>query len=558
MLSLLEVRNYVLIDSLKIAFPEGLVIISGQTGAGKSILLGALSLLMGAKADASLISEGADSCVVEGEFSSPDPALKAIVEDAGAEWTDGSLILRRVVSASGRSRAFVNDCPFPVGSLPALCARLIDIHSQHQTLQLFSPGYQIELLDHFAGCTELRHGYSGRYAELQALRKSLASLNAEAETLGKEREFNSAQLAQLVSAGLRDGEVEELEEEHSRLSHAEEIRQLLSEADGALNPPGEDYPSATTSLKEASRALEKLAAFIPSCTELSDRLDSARLEVSDINDEIESLASGVEASPERLSQVESRMSLLYDLMAKHGCSGIAELIAVRDRYASLVSDTDSLSERIAEAEKAVGEWQERLSETGRSLTAARRAASEAFSSSVQKMLRSLELPSAVFRTEISAAKPSAAGEDSVSFLFSSTGRNAVPLASCASGGEMSRIMLCLKAMMARFVAMPTMIFDEIDTGVSGSAADRMGSMICSMGEDMQVFAITHLPQVAAKGNAHYLVSKTTGPDGRVVSSISRLGAEERVAEIARMLSGSTVTEAAIANARELLGQSISS
>lgn len=552
MLHRLEVRNYVLIDSLQIEFSEGLVIISGQTGAGKSILLGALSLLIGAKADASLISEGADSCVVEAEFESPDPSLRSIVEDAGAEWDDKSLILRRVLSSSGRSRAFINDCPFPVASLQSIGPRLVDIHSQHQTLQLLNPSYQIELLDHYAGTVGKRKEYAEVYSRLTESRRHLESLRKRLEELKREQDYNASQLFQLQSANLRDGEMEELEEEHSRLSHAEEIQEHIVEAEAALAPSAEEMPSVCASLKEASRALDKLSPFVPSCSSLRDRLDSARVDIEDVIEEIESISSGIDASPERLEQVEARMSLLYSLMSKHSCSTIQELLAVREHYSNLVSDTSAIVQQIADAEADTDRIRKNLSNIGESLTADRKAAAPKFSQNVQQLLSSLELNSAIFVTEVSPSAPSQNGEDNVTFLFSSTGRNPVPLANCASGGEMSRIMLCLKAMMAHFVSMPTMIFDEIDTGVSGSVADRMGSMICSMGRDMQVFAITHLPQVAAKGNAHYLVSKLE-KDGKTTSTISMLAPEQRVEEIARMLSGTEITPAAVANARDLLG-----
>lgn len=552
MLHRLEVRNYVLIDSLQIEFPEGLVIISGQTGAGKSILLGALSLLMGSKADASLISEGADSCVVEAEFESPDSALRTIVEDAGAEWDDSSLILRRVLSSSGRSRAFINDCPFPVASLQTIGPRLVDIHSQHQTLQLLNPSYQIDLLDHFAGTVGKRKEYAEVYSHLTESRKHLESLKRRLEELKREQDYNASQLSQLQAANLRDGEMEELEEEHSRLSHAEEIQSHIVEAENALMPSAEEIPSVCASLKEASRALDKLSPFVQSCSSLRDRLDSARVDIEDVIEEIESISSGVDASPERLEQVEARMSMLYSLLSKHSCTTIKELIAVQEHYSNLVSDTSALVQQIADAEEETDRIKKNLSVVGESLSAGRKAAAPKFSENVRQLLSSLELNSAVFVTEVSPSAPSSYGEDNVTFLFSSTGRNPVPLANCASGGEMSRIMLCLKAMMAHFVSMPTMIFDEIDTGVSGSVADRMGSMICSMGRDMQVFAITHLPQVAAKGNAHYLVSKSE-KDGKTISTISMLSPEQRVEEIARMLSGTEITPAAIANAKELLG-----
>lgn len=552
MLKRLEIKNYILIEALEIDFPEGLVIISGQTGAGKSILLGALSLLMGAKADASLISEGAESCVVEAEFSNPNVFLKTIIEDADAEWSDDSLILRRVISRAGRSRAFVNDCPFPVPQLNSLSSKLIDIHSQHQTLQLQNPSYQIDLLDYFAETQDIRKDYSQVYTKLNTMRSDLSKYQEQLKNLERERNYNQSQFNQLDNANLKEGELEDLEEEQLRLSHSEDISRHLVEAMEAMNSSTEEIPSIDSALKETVKALDKITSFIPESGQLKERIESARLELDDALSEISSLSDSIETSPDRLEQVESRMSQLYSLMTKYGCSNIKELIKERDRYSDILFDTGSLDDKIAELSENIKKQESILSDISSKLSQKRHSAAEGFASKLQDMIRSLELPLAIFEVDITTCKPSISGEDNVVFKFSSNSRACVPIAQCASGGEMSRIMLCMKAMMAKYVDMPTMIFDEIDTGVSGSVADKMGSMICKMGEDMQVFAITHLPQVAAKGNAHYLVSKSQSDSGVVTSTIGRLNADERVQEIARMLSGSSITDAAIANAKVLL------
>lgn len=555
MLNRLEIRNYVLIDSLDITFPEGLVIISGQTGAGKSILLGALSLLAGGKADASMISEGADNCVVEAEFTSVDTGLKTAVEDAGAEWDDSLLVVRRVVARSGRSRAFLNDCPVTVQTLVSVTSRLFDIHSQHATLELQNPAYQIDMLDNFAGNLKLRAEYSGAFSRLSSLLLEKSRTEERLAKLKEERDYNRARFGQLDSASLKDGELEELEAEQKSLANAETIRESLFAVSSALAPDSDERPSVDVLLKESVKSLEKISSFIPAAEKLAGRLESSRLELEDILSEVESLAEKSESSPERLEAVEARMSLLYDLFRRFSCSTEAELIRLRDSYALALSDVDGMDGRLSEIDAEISSVSADCDRLAAALTESRRKAAEPFSAHIQEMIRGLEMPRSVFIADVSpAAKPGPLGRDSVRFLFSSTGRSPVPVQSCASGGELSRIMLCLKAQMAHFESMPTLIFDEIDTGVSGSVADKMGSMICSMGNDMQVFAITHLPQVAAKGTEHYLVEKSVSADGRTASSIRKLSADGRVFELARMLSGSTVTDAAIANARELLGK----
>ena len=557
MLSRLQVRNYVLIDSLEIDFPEGLIIITGQTGAGKSILLGALSLVMGAKADASMVSEGADNCFVEAEFEDPDMSLKDILDENEVEWEDGHLIVRRVVNRSGRSRAFVNDCPVPVTVLQEISSKLIDIHSQHQTLLLSDRNFQLSILDHYAGNAELREECARMWKELGGLKSELARLDERIARLAGERDYNEAQFRQLESAALREGELAELEEEQKQLANAEDIKTGLSNVEELFTSSASagEILSIDASLKEAGKILARLGKYMPSAEELAERTDSCRRELDDILSEISDMNQRTDLSESRLEEVESRMSLIYGLMQKHSCLDEAELIALRDRLSEALYDSAALEEKREELSRAHTAAEAKYNEAAEKLHEARCSASASFAGSIQESIRSLELPYAVFETEIMDAACSASGRDAVQFRFSATGRNAVDVAKCASGGEMSRIMLSLKAMMARYTDMPTMIFDEIDTGVSGSVADRMGSMICEMGEYMQVFAITHLPQVAAKGSAHYLVSKEIDPaTSTAVSTISRLTDEQRVLEVARMLSGSVLTDAAVANAESLLNR----
>ena len=554
MLSRLHVRNYVLIDSLEIDFPEGLIIITGQTGAGKSILLGALSLVMGSKADASMVSDGADNCVVEAEFEMrADDELKALVEENEAEWEDGHLIIRRVVNRSGRSRAFINDCPVPVQVLQDISSRLVDIHSQHQTLLLSDRNFQMGILDYFAGNADLRERCSDLWRKQASIKSEISALDSKIARLAGERDYNEAQYKQLESASLRDGELAELEEEQKQLANAEEIKTGLSSAEALFSGAASDGLSLDASLKEAGRLLSRAGKYMPAASELAERVDSCRRELDDIYSDIAHINSRVDMSPERLEEVESRMSLIYGLFQKHGRTTESELIALRDSLSEMLFDSSQLEEKREELQAQLDTVSKELHAVAAELSASRKNASSEFAESIQSSIRELELPYAIFEVEVLDAPLSANGSDSIQFRFSSTGKNAVDVAKCASGGEMSRIMLALKAMRARFSEMPTMIFDEIDTGVSGSVADKMGSMICDMGAYMQVFAITHLPQVAAKGSAHYLVSKDIDPvTSKAVSTIKRLSDDQRVLELARMLSGSVLTDAAIANAESLL------
>lgn len=555
MLTALQVRNYVLIDSLEIDFPEGLIIITGQTGAGKSILLGALGLVMGSKADSSMVSEGADNCVVEAEFETSDMSIRDVIEENEAEWEDGHLTIRRVVNRSGRSRAFVNDCPVPVTVLQDIASRLVDIHSQHQTLLLNDKAFQLDILDHYAGVTGLRQECARLWKMLSELRNELKGIDEKLARLAGERDYNEAQLKQLEAASLREGELEELEEEQKQLANAEEIKAGLAAVEELFTSAssGGDLPSVTSSLKEAGKQLVKVGRYVPAASELAERVETCRRELEDILDEVVTVNSGTALSETRLEEVENRMSLIYGLLQKHSCADLAELIAFRDRLSDTLVDSTLLDEKRMELKAQVAETQVQLNDIASRLHDQRASAALPFASSIAESIREMELPYAVFEVILNDVPVSATGCDSIEFRFSSTGKNAVDVAKCASGGEMSRIMLALKSMMARYANMPTMIFDEIDTGVSGSVADKMGSVICSMGEFMQVFAITHLPQVAAKGSAHYMVSKSIDPESsKAVSTIKKLSDEQRVMEVARMLSGSELTDAAVANAKSLI------
>lgn len=563
MLKALHIKNYVLIDSLDIEFPAGLVIITGQTGAGKSILLGALSLVMGSRADSSVIGAAGDNCVVEAEFevNDEDGSLRQYLDENEIDFDPvdgkGQLTIRRILNSNGRSRSFVNDSPAPLKVLSMLSSRLIDIHSQHETMLLRDKQFQMSMLDHFAGDSGLLQSCRTRWERLTGLKNDLDEVNANLSRTNAEKDYNQAQFERLDSAHLKDGELEELETEQKQLANAEEIKSSLYQVENYFSPSGDDAQddrmSIDSMLKDSSRILDKLSSYIPSASALSERIESARLELDDVLSEVSDLESGTEISDERLQEVEERLSLLYDLLKKYSCTQVSELIELRDRLSESLADTSVLEARKSALEKEIGEAEKDLADACSDLHDARAKAVPCFSENICNSIRSLELDRAVFDVVLEPGKPGPDGSDTILFRFSSTGKSPVDVAKCASGGEMSRIMLCLKAMMARYTNMPSMIFDEIDTGVSGSVADKMGSMICSMGDYMQVFAITHLPQVAAKGDAHYIVTKEFDGD-RAISSIRKISGEDRVMEVARILSGSRVTPEAIANAKSLLGK----
>lgn len=563
MLKALHIKNYVLIDSLDIEFPAGLVIITGQTGAGKSILLGALSLVMGSRADSSVIGAAGDNCVVEAKFevNDEDGSLRQYLDENEIDFDPvdgkGQLIIRRILNSNGRSRSFVNDSPAPLKVLSMLSSRLIDIHSQHETMLLRDKQFQMSMLDHFAGDSGLLQSCRTRWERLTGLKNDLDEVNANLSRTNAEKDYNQAQFERLDSAHLKDGELEELETEQKQLANAEEIKSSLYQVENYFSPSGDDAQddrmSIDSMLKESSRILDKLSSYIPSVSALSERIESARLELDDVLSEVSDLEAGTEISDERLQEVEERLSLLYDLLKKYSCTQVSELIELRDRLSESLADTSVLEARKSALEKEIAEAEKDLADACSDLHDARAKAVPSFSENICNSIRSLELDRAVFDVVLEPGKPGPDGSDTILFRFSSTGKSPVDVAKCASGGEMSRIMLCLKAMMARYTNMPSMIFDEIDTGVSGSVADKMGSMICSMGDYMQVFAITHLPQVAAKGDAHYIVTKEFDGD-RAISSIRKISGEDRVMEVARILSGSRVTPEAIANAKSLLGK----
>jgi len=530
----LSIQNYALIENLEIDFPAGLVIITGETGAGKSILLGALSLLMGAKFDSAHLKDESRNCVVEGEFTLE-----------GREY-----IIRRVISSAGRSRCFVNDEPATVQQLGALSAQLIDIHAQNQHLLLSSKEYQMRLLDLYAGLAPQLEKLSAEWAELQQLKASLKAIEDSIAKSASEREYNQFRLAKLREANLRSGEMEELEGEHRMLANAEDIREALSKGVEALNPMGVSFVQG---LKESISGLEKYAGDIPQLAELASRLESCRIECKDIESELENVLEKSVADPARLEAVENRTALLEDLMRRFNCSGVEQLIELRTQLESEVGGEEEMQVRRDELLGEVAAVELSLKKMASEITKAREAAAVKLGETISESVRRLEMPYAELKLEISPLQTiTANGGDDIKMLFSANrGAGAVEISKAASGGELSRVMLCVKEIMARYTGMPTMIFDEIDTGVSGKVADKMGDLINDMAANMQVIAITHLPQIASKGKAHFQVFKREEGNG-TRTNIRLLNYDQRVEEIASMLSGSTKSAAAYENAKFLL------
>ncbi len=517
-------------------FPDGLIIITGETGAGKSILLGAISLLLGKRADQSVFSDSSRNCVVEAEFT-----------DAAGE----ELILRRVITPAGRSRSFLNDEPVTLADLSEISSKIIDIHEQHNHLLLTDADFRLSVVDHFAGNGELLAEYNKVYKECVQISGAVAELKRRIAEADKDAEYREFQLTKLSEAALVSGELEELEEEQRTLAHAEEIKGGVAAAYGMLNS---DEGSVAVRMKEAAARLSKYASFDSRLEELAARLESCRIEVADIESELESVGEAVVVSPQRLETVEERMSLLYGLLRKYDKKDVDGLIAYRDELAAQADSAEGLQEELAVAERALAEAEERRAGLASQLTARRSGAVDGLSAALQESIRSLEMPHAVFSACVrERGSFGETGADVMDFMFSANGEATLrDISKVASGGELSRVMLALKGLLARYTSLPTMIFDEIDTGVSGRVADKMGQMIGEMGANMQIFAITHLPQIASKGGAHYQVVKSFDAEGHPVTGIKRLEGEDRVMEIARMLSGSELTDAAIENAKSLL------
>ena len=544
MLRRLVVENYALIEHLEIEFDSSLNIITGETGAGKSILMGALALLLGAKNDSTAIKDNSRACIVEGEFDIARLGLEEAFAELDIDY-DHETIIRRTISPSGKSRAFVNDQPVQLSDLKQLGAYLIDIHSQHQNLILSSPQFRIRAIDTIANNGALLAEYGKAFGALQEAKRALAELQEESKRNADEEDWLRHQAEELRDANLRMGEVEELEAELRTLENADSISEALQRVTQSLD---EDVTGVLTTLREAENSLRRISENYASATELIERIHSTAVELKDISATTAYDLERIEANPERLDAVNLRLDLIYTLQRKHRCEGIEELIALRDKYTSQLSAIEHSDELIREAEKRVTEAESQTMALADKLHKERVSSSATFDSAVVNILHAVGMPDAQFKIAVTPCAPTASGADIVDFLFSANA-SVEPRAieKIASGGELSRVMLALKTILARHLALPTIIFDEIDTGISGRTANDVGDIINSLAGSMQVIDITHSPQVASKGSRHFQVYKEQSR-----THIRTLSTEERVEEIAKMLSGDTITEAALAQAKHLL------
>ena len=551
MLRSLYIQNYALIEKLDISFGAGFSVITGETGAGKSIILGAIGLLLGQRAEVKAIRQGASKCVIEARFDISAYGMEPFFEDNELEYEE-ECILRREVYASGKSRAFINDTPASLVQMKELGEQLIDVHSQHQNLLLNKEGFQLNVLDILSHNDEQLSAYQSLYREWKQAQQELADLIARAEQNKADEDYIRFQLEQLEEANLSAGEQEELEQETDMLSHAEEIKaglfrvgQLLTSDEGGL----------LAGLKESLNTMLGLQKVYSPATELAVRLESTYIEVKDVSQEVSSQEEDVEFNPDRLEEVNDRLNLIYTLQQKHRATTVEELLTLAEEYAAKLAAITSYDERIGELTTLCDTLYNKVRKQAAVLTKARTGAAREVEKQMASRLVPLGMPNVRFQVEMGIRKePGVHGEDTVNFLFSANKNGSLQnISSVASGGEIARVMLSIKAMIAGAVKLPTIVFDEIDTGVSGEIADRMADIMQEMGEqDRQVISITHLPQIAARGCAHYKVYKQDN-ETETNSHIRRLADEERVEEIAHMLSGATLTEAALNNAKALLG-----
>lgn len=549
MLKQLYIRDFALIDELDIDIDGGFSVITGETGAGKSILLGAIALLTGGRADTKAIKQGASKCVVEAVIDISRYDLGTFFEQNGIEADEGDCIVRREVAASGKSRAFINDTPVGLGVMKELGDRLIDIHSQHKNLLIGRQDFQLGVVDIMADDKEELDLYRQAYSLHKDKEQQLRCLREEAEASKAGADFMEFQWSELEGAHLVDGEQEELEAKATRMSHAEEIKAALFSADRALSA---EETGMTGSLARSIGALKAVEGVMPQAGEMAGRMESVAIELKDIARDVARELERVDFDPADLDAVTGRLDLLYGLQRKYRCDGVGALIALRDELKQKLAGIESSDERLGQLEKEVGEALEDMTTKAMKLREKRIGATQKVETGIKSRLADLGMPNLRFEVRITDAAAGPDGMDKVAFLFSANkGGDMMPVESVASGGETARLMLALKAMISGAKELPTIIFDEIDTGVSGATAGKMGEMMSEMGRERQVVCITHLPQIAAMGRSHYKVSKKE-TETSTVSRLRRLNDEERIGEIAQMLSGSGITEAAINNAKALL------
>ena len=554
MLKKLSIRNYALIDALDIDFYSGFSSITGETGAGKSIILGALSLILGQRADFRVIKDESRKAIIEGFFDISDYHLRSFFEEQDLEYEDGACILRREILSSGKSRAFINDTPVSLAQLKDLGERLIDIHSQYQNLLLGNDKFQLHVIDVWGHNNDLLLQYKSVFQNYKLAKKKLLKLQEERVEWKKEEDYLRFQLSQLVDAQLKEGEQEILEQEQKILSHAEEIKgELYTISQLASGDEGGILPILKTLISRA----QGLLRIYPDLGELTGRLQSLYIELKDISAEISGKEDSICIDSERLVQVQDRLDMIYRLQQKHQVQTIEELLEVQSQLESKLERIDTSDEEIYALEKEIADRYILLLEISVKLTESRKLAAAEFSRLLEEKARLLGMPNLRFEVEL-VPRPEIdeMGAEQICFLFSANKNQSMqPVAEVASGGEISRLMLCLKALIAHVTVLPTIIFDEVDTGVSGEVADKMGDIMQEMSQYMQVISITHLPQVASKGRHHYRVYKQD-TEISTQTHIEELKDRKRIEEIARMLSGAKLTDEAMNNARVLLGKNI--
>ena len=550
MLKQLYIKNFTLIDELDISFNPGFSVITGETGAGKSIILGAIGLLLGNRADTRQVKVGTERCIVEAHFDLHKYNLQTFFQEHDLDYDEQDCIVRREVSASGKSRAFINDSPVSLQQMKDLGERLVDIHSQHQNLLLRKEDFQLNVIDLMAGNERERNDYTTAYQSYTQARSQLQALKQQMQASHDNEDFLRFQQSELNDAQLTAGEQEELEEQSQLMSHVEEIKSALYESDNLLNA---DSTGIVNGLRTIINQLHSIENVFPAAEELASRTDECFIELKDISEEISNRLERVDFNPAKLERINDRLDHLYSLQQKYHVSSVEELIDIKQNIDEQLSQIDNSDEQLKELQDQLIALESACQDKAKRLSATRQKAARKVEQAMKSRLVPLGIPNVRFEVSLSEKPLSADGTDRVAFLFSANKSTALlPVSEVASGGEIARVMLSLKAMISGSVKLPTIIFDEIDTGVSGRVAEQMAAIMKEMGDaDRQVISITHLPQIAAMGATHYRVSKEERKQG-TTSSMVMLSQEERISEIAQMLSGSNISEAAISNAKALL------
>ncbi|PHQ29002.1 DNA repair protein RecN [Leeuwenhoekiella nanhaiensis] len=549
MLSSLQIKNYALIEEVQLQFTEGFTVITGETGAGKSILLGALGLILGKRADLSSIGNPEEKCVIEAHFNIQSYDLKKLFEEEDLDY-EAQTIIRREILPSGKSRAFVNDTPVTLHQLSALGERLVDIHSQHQTLEVTDLDFQFQVIDAFAENAETLSAYKRLYHSYRKNEQELKKLRKLKEEAQKEEEYKTYLLEELLAANLKPGEQEELESAFETLNNVEVITESLAEAYQTLS---QEELGINDLLLGVKVKLAKLAGFGNQFSELSSRLEAVHIELEDIAETVNDLASDTESDPEELAKTESRLKLIFDLQKKHQVDTVTELISIREQLDEEVQSLTNLDADILRLEREIAQAKLDLEELAKKLTAQRTEVIPALTERLRLILVDLGMPNARFEVSLTDNTSFLEnGKDELHFLFTANkGMRAQELKKAASGGELSRIMLAIKSVLSDYANLPTLIFDEIDTGVSGEVALKMGRIMKAMGSRMQLLSITHLPQIAGQGASHFKVYKED-KDQKTTTAIRALSKEDRVVELAEMLGGKATSESAFEHARQLL------